>query len=95
MMDAGQKLTAYAERMERLLDELDALKDDLKELKTEIKSGGFNARALAKLVSIRRNSKTAEVEVGLVNDLILYAHATGTPLDVEELSVVGDDDAEG
>lgn len=79
---AGQKLTAYSERMERLLDDMDALKSDLKELKAEIKNDGFNVRALSKLVTIRRNRKTAEVEAELLNDLVLYAHATGTPLDL-------------
>lgn len=80
--DAGAKLTAYSERMERLLDDMDALKEDIKELKAEIKNDGFNVRALSKLVTIRRNKKTAEVEAELLNDLVLYAHATGTPLDV-------------
>jgi uncharacterized protein (UPF0335 family) len=78
---AGDKLTAYSERMERLLDDMDALKEDLKELKSEIKNDGFNVRALSKLVTIRRSKKTAEVEAELLNDLVLYAHATGTPLD--------------
>ncbi len=79
--DAGQKLVAFSDRMERLLDDMDALKEDLKELKAEIKNDGFNVRALTKLVTIRRNRKTAEVEAELLNDLLLYAHATGTPLD--------------
>jgi uncharacterized protein (UPF0335 family) len=79
---AGEKLTAYSERMERLLDEMDGLKEDLKELKVEIKNDGFNVRALSKLVTIRRSKRTAEIEAELMNDLVLYAHATGTPLDL-------------
>ncbi len=79
---ASEKLTAYSERMERLLDEMDGLKEDLKELKVEIKNDGFNVRALSKLVTIRRNKRTAEIEAELMNDLMLYAHATGTPLDL-------------
>jgi uncharacterized protein (UPF0335 family) len=79
---AGEKLTAFSERMERLLDDMDALKEDMKELKAEIKNDGFNVRALTKLVTIRRNKRTAEIESELLNDLVLYAHATGTPLDV-------------
>jgi uncharacterized protein (UPF0335 family) len=86
---AGEKLTAYSERMERLLDDMDALRSDLKELKAEIKNDGFNVRALSKLVTIRRDRRTAEVEAELLNDLVLYAHATGTPLDV---AVPGDDE---
>ena len=79
---AGEKLAAYSERMERLLDEMDGLKEDLKELKVEIKNDGFNVRAVSKLVTIRRNKRTAEIEAELMNDLVLYAHATGTPLDL-------------
>lgn len=81
-MTADEKLTAYTERMERLLDEVDALGADLKELKAEIKNDGYNVRALVRLVACRRSKKTAKVEVELLNDLLLYAHATGTQLDV-------------
>ncbi len=76
------KLIAFAERMERLLDEIDGLRDDLKDMKAEAKAEGFNVQALTKLVAIRRNRRKAETEAVLLNDLVLYAHATGTPLDV-------------
>lgn len=79
---AGDKLTAYAQRLEHLLDEIDALREDLKEVKAEAKHDGFNVQALTKLVSIRRNKKHADKEAVLLNDLVLYAHATGTPLDL-------------
>lgn len=79
---AGEKLIAYADRIERLLEEIDGLKQDLKDLKAEAKSEGFNVQALTKLVTIRRNKVRADSEAELLNDLVLYAHATGTPLDV-------------
>ena len=79
---AGQKLAAYADRVERLLDEIDGLKDDLKDLKAQIKNDGFNVQALSKLVAIRRQKGRADREAELLNDLLLYAHATGMPLDV-------------
>ena len=79
---AGEKLTAYADRIERLLDEIDGLKQDLKDLKAEAKGEGFNVQALTKLVTIRRNKNRADSEAEFLNDLVLYAHATGTPLDV-------------
>ncbi|MBL8659868.1 MAG: DUF2312 domain-containing protein [Rhodospirillales bacterium] len=85
---AGEKLTSYAERMERLLDDIDALKDDLKDLKSQIKGDGYNVPALTRLVAIRRNKRRADLEAELLNDLILYAHATGTPLDI----AFGDDE---
>jgi uncharacterized protein (UPF0335 family) len=79
---AGEKIVLYADRMERLLEEIDGLKDDLKDLKAEVKGDGFNVQALTKLVTIRRNKRRMELEAELLNDLMLYAHATGTPFDV-------------
>lgn len=80
--DAAEKLTAYAQRMERLQEEIEALREDLKQLKAEARGDGFNVQALTKLVSIRRNKKSADKESELLSDLVLYAYATGTPLDV-------------
>lgn len=79
---AGQKLLSYAERIERLQEEIDGLKGDLKDLKAEAKAEGFNVAALQRLVAIRRNKRKMESEAELLNDLMLYAHATGTPLDL-------------
>jgi uncharacterized protein (UPF0335 family) len=77
----ADQLKQYADRIENLLNEIDGLKDDLKDLKAEIKSQGFNVRALEKLVAIRRKD-AADKETELINDLLLYAHATGTHLDL-------------
>jgi uncharacterized protein (UPF0335 family) len=79
---AGQQLTAYIERIERLTDEIEGLKDDLKDVKAEAKGNGFNVQALTKLIAIRRNKRRAEAESELLNDLMLYAHAIGMPLDL-------------
>ena len=80
--EAAQRLTSYADRLERLQDDMDALKEDLKQVKLEAKADGFNIQALARLVAIRRNKKRADSEAELLNDLALYAHVTGTPLDL-------------
>lgn len=80
--EAGEKLKAYADRIERLMEEIDGLKDDLKDVKAQAKGDGFNVQALGRLVAIRRNKRRLEVEAELLNDLVLYAYATGTPLDV-------------
>lgn len=80
--DAAARLTSYAERLERLLDDVDALKEDLKQVKAEAKADGFNVQALSKLVTIRRNKGRADREAEMLSDLALYAHATGTPFDV-------------
>jgi uncharacterized protein (UPF0335 family) len=79
---AAEKLTALLERIEHLLDEIDGLKDDLKDLKGQARDEGFNVAALVRLVAIRRNKGRVEQENELLNDLVLYAHATGTPLDI-------------
>ncbi|MBP2312326.1 DUF2312 domain-containing protein [Azospirillum soli] len=78
---AADQLKQFADRMERLMDEIDGLKADLKDLRGEAKAAGFNVKALDKLVAIRRKD-ASEQEAELLNDLMLYAHATGTPLDV-------------
>ena len=81
--DTAGKLTSYVERLERLLDEIDALKDSLKDLKAEIKSDGFNVKAVERVVAFRRNKGAADKEAEFINDVLLYAHVTGTPLDVD------------
>ncbi len=55
------QLTAYVERMERMLDEIDQLKDGLKDLKAEIKSAGFNVKAIVLL--FQKNAQ----RIGLVS----------------------------
>jgi uncharacterized protein (UPF0335 family) len=76
------KLKSYIERLERLLDEMDALKDGIKDLRNEIKGDGFNVKALERIVAFRRNKDAADKEAEFINDVILYANVTGTPLDV-------------
>ena len=83
------KLKSYVERLERLLDEVDALKDSIKDLRGEIKNDGFNVKAVERIVGFRRKDGTADKEAEFINDVLLYASVTGTPLDV-----VGPDQSE-
>lgn len=76
------KLKSYVERLERLLDEMDALKDGIKDLRNEIKNDGFNVKAVERIVGFRRNKDAADKEAEFINDVILYASVTGTPLDI-------------
>ena len=76
------KLKSYVERLERLLDEVDALKDSIKDLRGEIKNDGFNVKAVERIVGFRRSKDAADKEAEFINDVILYAQVTGTPLDV-------------
>lgn len=80
--DAAEKIGAYLDRIERLLDEIDGLKDDLKDVKAQARDEGFNVAALVRLVAIRRDKRRASQENELLNDLVLYAHAAGLPLDI-------------
>ena len=80
--ETADKLTSYVERLERMLDEIDQLKDGLKDLKAEIKADGFNIKAVDRVVAIRRSKGAADKEAEFINDVLLYAHVTGTPLDV-------------
>src|ERR687889_634594 len=85
LIDSGattaEQLKQFADRMENLLNEIDGLKSDLKDLKGEAKSAGFNIKALDRLGAFRRKD-SADAETELLNDLLLYAHATGTHLDL-------------
>lgn len=80
--ETSEKLNAYIERLERLLEESDQVKDAIKDLRHEIKNDGFNIRAVDRIVAFRRNQGAADKEAEFINDVILYAHVTGTPLDV-------------
>jgi uncharacterized protein (UPF0335 family) len=80
--EAAEKIGSYMDRIERLLDEIDGLKGDLKEVKVQARDEGFNVAALLRLVAIRRDKRRATHENELLNDLVLYAHATGMPLDI-------------
>jgi uncharacterized protein (UPF0335 family) len=77
-----EKLKSYVDRLERLLDEMDGLKDGIKDLRGEIKGDGFNVKAVERIVAFRRNKDAADKEAEFINDVILYAQVTGTPLDV-------------
>ena len=79
---SADKLTSYLERIENLLDEIDGLKDDLKDVKAQARDDGFNVAAVVRLVALRRDKRRANQENELLNDLLLYAHATGMPLDI-------------
>ena len=62
--EAAQKLTAFMNRMDNLLDTLDAAKEDVKNLKDEIKSDGFNVRAFTKAVKMRRDERARDDAAG-------------------------------
>ncbi len=81
--DTAMKLSAYIKRLERLLEEMDLLKDSLKDLKAAIKSDGFNVKAVERVVACGRNKEAADKEAEFINDVLLYASVTGTPITID------------
>lgn len=61
---ASDRLRLYVERVERLLEEKSGLQDDIKDIFAEVKSAGFDTKALRRVISLRAmdSQKRAEQE---------------------------------
>ena len=59
---AAEELKQFIERIERLEEEKKSIADDLKEVYAELKSRGFDAKAVRKIVSIRRQDASERQE---------------------------------
>lgn len=82
MTIANEPIAAYADRLERILDELDAAKTALDELKAEIKSEGFDQAALLKVVAMKRDEKKRKRAEEQLQMLTLYASRLNVQLDL-------------
>lgn len=71
----GQQLRSFVDRIERLNQEHDALKEDIKEVYSELKSTGFDAPTMRKIIAMRKKDpeKLSEEE----QLLQLYMSAIG------------------
>lgn len=58
---ATERLRSIIERIERLDEEIKALQSDRKDIMSEAKSAGFDAKAIAAIIKIRKQDP-AEVE---------------------------------
>lgn len=54
---SAQELKGFADRVERLYEDRDAVNDDVKTVLAEAKATGFDAGAIRKIVSRRRKNK--------------------------------------
>ncbi len=72
---AGQRLTSFIERIERLEEEKTALMEDLKEVYAEAKGVGFDVKAIRKLVALRKMDTEKRHELEAILDL--YKSAIG------------------
>lgn len=72
---AGDILSAYIERVERLEEERKNLGGDIREVYAEAKGNGFEPKIMRKLVALRRMDKADRLEEEELLDL--YRRAIG------------------
>jgi uncharacterized protein (UPF0335 family) len=72
---AADILRSLVERIERLNEEIDALNSDKKDIYGEARAGGFDAKVLRKLVSLRKQDRDERMEQEAI--LELYKQALG------------------
>lgn len=72
---AGQRLTSFIERIERLEEEKTALMEDIKEIYAEAKGVGFDVKAIRKLIGLRKMDSEKREEMEAILDL--YKSAIG------------------
>jgi uncharacterized protein (UPF0335 family) len=85
---AQKQLRQLVEQIERLEEEKKALAGDIRDKYLEAKAVGFDVKALRKIVSLRKKSKTDRQEEEAI--LSVYLHALGM-LDDEAAEQGGDD----
>lgn len=70
---APGQLKSIVERVERLEDDKREVAEDIKEVYAEAKANGFDAKAIRKVVSLRRKTPDERAEEEAVLDLYLSA----------------------
>lgn len=70
---AAAQLVSFAERIERLTEEKEALAADMKEVYSEAKSAGFDTAILRKAIRLRRIPSAERMEADAVLDLYMAA----------------------
>jgi uncharacterized protein (UPF0335 family) len=74
-VSAQKQLRQLIEQVERLEEEKKALAGDIRDKYLEAKAVGFDVKALRKIVSLRKKSKTDREEEEAI--LAVYLHALG------------------
>ncbi|WP_341990729.1 DUF2312 domain-containing protein [Azorhizobium sp. AG788] len=70
---AAEELKQFVERIERLEEEKKAIADDIKDVYAELKARGFDAKAVRKLVQIRRQDAQERQEQEAILELYMQA----------------------
>jgi uncharacterized protein (UPF0335 family) len=71
--NSRQQLRSYVERIERLEEEKKALAEDIKSIYVEAKGNGYDRKALAHIVKLRRQDATARQEFESIVDTYMIA----------------------
>lgn len=72
---AADQLKAFVERLERVDEEITGLRDDRKGILAEAKGNGFDAKAIGKLLALRKKDLAERQEEEAI--LELYCSALG------------------
>jgi uncharacterized protein (UPF0335 family) len=72
---SAQRLKSFIQRIERLEEEKKSLAGDIREVYSEAKSGGFDAKIMRKVVSLRKLDKAERAEQEAL--LQVYLDAVG------------------
>lgn len=68
---AKNRLTSFIERVERLIEDENAVKSDKKEVYSEAKGEGFDVKIMRKVIKIRASDKAKLAEEDALVDLYL------------------------
>lgn len=69
---AGQ-LRAFIERIERLEEEKKTISDDIKDVFSEVKSTGFDVKAVRAIIKLRKMDQAEREEQDAIRELYLVA----------------------
>lgn len=70
---ANERLRSFIERIERVEAEMDGFKVDRKEIYSELKGEGFDAKAVRKIIKIRKQDRAKRLEEEAILDLYMSA----------------------
>lgn len=75
-------LSRFADRLDRVLGEIEEAAEALKDLKVEIKSAGFDAAALVAVAKLRRDETKRQRAEERLQQLTLYASRLGVQMEL-------------
>ena len=90
--ETREELKSYVERIERIVEEINALKDDQRALFAEAKSKGYDTKSMRRIIKRRQKDANELAEHEAIDDT--YMHALGmtseNPLHVQVAKLVKD-----